>query len=183
MQLARLRVEVGNSVDHLLHLNVAKSQITIPHDLKQAFLRYISTLKDEAEKEYYNRGVKSFSGPKKNEKNELFLREATSKGLLLKLNPEFPLLSEVLSKLDSRHQVKLEAVLRMVNNSMNKVRHVQEEKAFAEEKEGLSEAELIQIVEDLLRGGIDSRHIKDSIIPSLGYTWSSLPDNVKSKIL
>ena len=33
LQLARLRVEVGNSVDHLLHLNVAKSQVVIPPDL------------------------------------------------------------------------------------------------------------------------------------------------------
>src|SRR5690606_4026712 len=62
LQLARLRVEVGNSVDHLLHLNVAKSRIVVPHELRNAFEDYIQELKIEAEREYYNRGIRKFSG-------------------------------------------------------------------------------------------------------------------------
>ena len=41
LQLGRLKIDIGNKVDHLFHLNVAKSQINIPHDLKSAFLRAI----------------------------------------------------------------------------------------------------------------------------------------------
>lgn len=33
LQLARLQVEIGNNADHLLHLNVAKSQVIIPLQL------------------------------------------------------------------------------------------------------------------------------------------------------
>ena len=50
LQLARLKVELGNRVDHLLHLNVAKSRVIIPHDLHSAFLTYASELKAEATK-------------------------------------------------------------------------------------------------------------------------------------
>lgn len=182
MQLARLRVEVGNNVDHLLHLNVAKSQITIPHDLKQAFLRYISVLKEEAEKEYYNRGVRTFAGGKKKERSSLFVREATNKGLLLKINDEFPLLADVFSKLDKKHQTKLRAVMQMVNSSMNKIRHVHEEKSFGVQEDHLNANELLDIVESLLAGGISAEQIKESIIPSLGISYDSIPDEIKKKI-
>ena len=37
LQLGRLKVDIGNSVDHLFHLNVAKSQIQVPHELREAF--------------------------------------------------------------------------------------------------------------------------------------------------
>ena len=92
LQLARLRVEVGNSVDHLLHLNVAKSQVVIPHDLTTAFEKYIEELKIEAEREFYNKGIRKFSNNRKEDNVQLFERKASNKGTLLELNSNFPLL-------------------------------------------------------------------------------------------
>jgi hypothetical protein len=183
MQLARLKVEVGNNVDHLLHLNVAKSQITIPHDLKKAFLRYISILKDEAEKEYYNRGLRCVSGNKKKEKVNLFVREATNKGIILKVNDEFPLLAQVFDKLDNVHQLKLKAVLQMINSSVNKIRHVHEEKHYGSSNDNtFSIVELGAIVDSLILGGVSSEQIRENIIPGLGYSYSSIPEEIKNKI-
>ena len=90
LQLARLRVEVGNSVDHLLHLNVAKSQIVVPHELREAFGNYIQELKIEAEREYYNRGIRKFSGSKTQNHNQLFERSYSNKGSVLEVNNNFP---------------------------------------------------------------------------------------------
>lgn len=184
MQLARLRVEVGNSVDHRLHLNVAKSQITIPHDLKQAFLRYISTLKIEAEKEYYNRGVRSFSGLKKTDKGNLFAREHTNKGLVLKVNNDFPLLSQVMKQLDSDHQIKLKAVMQIVNNSINKIRHANEEITFngSQEEGSLTVENLQSIIISLIEGGVSVEQIRESIIPGLGYNYETIPEGLKKKL-
>ncbi len=85
LQLARLQVEVGNSADHLLHLNVAKSQVIIPHELKNAFKSYIDDLKLEAEREFFNKGIKQFKEYKEKNNIHLFGKKRQVKVQYLKL--------------------------------------------------------------------------------------------------
>ncbi|MBL7903895.1 MAG: ATP-binding protein [Bacteroidales bacterium] len=103
LQLARLRVDIGNSVDHLLHLNVAKSQIEIPHDLKAAFEKYIDELKIQAEREFFNRDIRIFSSSKGEDKFQLFKRIASNKGPLLEVNNNFPMLNSLINEFTSVH--------------------------------------------------------------------------------
>jgi len=110
LQLARLRVEVGNSVDQLLQLNVAKSQVIIPHDLSKAFENYIDELKIEAEREFYNRGIRRFSGTKKEQTAQLFERKASNKGMLLEINNAFPVLSLLKNELTKEQNSKLNLI-------------------------------------------------------------------------
>ncbi|BFM43259.1 ATP-binding protein [Flavobacterium sp. CFS9] len=181
LQLARLRVEIGNSVDHLLHLNVAKSQIVIPHDLKKAFERYIEELKIEAEKEFFNRGIRDFSNSKQQNRENLFERKASNKGVLLELNSEFPLLKEVREDLSKEQSAKFNLVLRMINTSINKIRHTHEETAFLniEEKDGLSLSDIVISLTTLQKNGFSSEQIKKDILPGLGFEESSLPEAIK----
>lgn len=181
LQLARLRVEIGNSVDHLLHLNVAKSQIVIPHDLKKAFERYIEELKIEAEKEFFNRGIREFSNSKQQKRESLFERKASNKGVLLELNNEFPLLKEIKKDLSKEQTAKFNLVLRMINTSVNKIRHIHEETTFLniEEKDGLSLSDLISSITALQKNGFTSEQIKKDILPGLGFEDSSLPMEIK----
>lgn len=181
LQLARLRVEIGNSVDHLLHLNVAKSQIVIPHDLKKAFERYIEELKVEAEKEFFNRGIREFSNNKQQNRESLFERKASNKGVLLALNNEFPLLKELKNELSREQTAKLNLVLRMINTSVNKIRHTHEEAVFLniEEKDGLSLNDIISSLTALQKSGFSSEQIKKDILPGLGFQESSLPSEIK----
>ena len=180
LQLARLRVEVGNSVDHLLHLNVAKSQIVIPHDLIKAFERYIEELKIEAEREFYNRGIRKFSGDKKELTSQLFERKASNKGVLLELNNDFPLLKSLMGELKKDQLSKLNLVLRMINTRINSIRQSHEAKSFVgvEEKDGLSLEEIILCVKQLQNSGMSSEQIKIDILPNLGYIESSLPEKL-----
>ena len=60
MQLARMRVEVENDIDHLLNLNIAKSQVDMPKDLRRGLEDYAGHLKESAEKEYLNRTIRRF---------------------------------------------------------------------------------------------------------------------------
>jgi hypothetical protein len=184
LQLARLRVEIGNSVDHLLHLNVAKSQVVIPHDLKKAFERYIEELKIEAEKEFFNRGIKNFANNKQQNKETLFERKASNKGVLLELNNEFPLLKEIKQGLTGEQSAKFNLVLRMINTSVNKIRHVHEDISFVniEEKDGLSLNDILISLTTLINSGFTSEQIKKDILPGLGFEESSLPEEIK-KIL
>jgi len=180
LQLARLRVEVGNSVDHLLHLNVAKSQVVIPHDLTTAFEKYIDELKIEAEREFFNRGIRKFSNTRSENNVQLFERRASDKGTLLELNNNFPLLKSLRNELKKEQLSKLNLIMRMINTRINHIRQTHEEKAFVgiEEKDGLSFKDLMICINQLMESGLSSEHIKSDILPNLGYTEASIPPEV-----
>lgn len=182
LQLARLRVEVGNSVDHLIHLNVAKSQVVIPHDLKSAFENYIEELKIEAEREFYNRGIRKFSTRQGENLAQLFERKASSKGTLLEVNLKFPLLNSLINDLDQKQRSKLNIILKMINTRINSIRQTHEEIPFVEVegKEGVSSRDLVMCIKELIENGFSSEQIKTDILPGLGYTANSLPIELKT---
>jgi hypothetical protein len=180
LQLARLRVDIGNSVDHLLHLNVAKSQIEIPHDLTVAFEKYIEELRTQAEREFFNRGIRKFSSNRKEDNVQLFERKASNKGTLLEVNSSFPLLKSLKSELKKEQLTKLNLVIRMINTRINEIRQTHEERAFigSEEEDGLSLQDLITCVSELLEKGLSNELIRKEILPNLGFTESSWPQEV-----
>ena len=182
LQLARLRVEVGNKVDHLLHLNVAKSQIVVPYELRLAFEHYIDELKIEAEREYYNRGIRKFSGSKAKADFHLFERSASNKGSILEVNMDFPLIKNLDTSLNAEQKSQLNLIIRMINTRVNSIRHVHEEKEFIgiEEKDGISSLELEKNIKTLLSNGISKEILKENILPHLGFKYSSLPEAIKS---
>jgi hypothetical protein len=184
LQLARLRVEVGNSVDHLLHLNVAKSQVVIPHDLTTAFEKYIEELKIEAEREFFNRGIRKFSNNRSEDNVQLFERKASNKGTLLELNNNFPLLRTLRDGLKKEQLTKLNLVMRMINTRINHIRQTHEENAFVgiEEKDGLSLKDFVVCINELKESGLSSEHIKSDILPNLGFTEGSLPPEIMQLI-
>jgi len=182
LQLARLRVEVGNSVDHFLHLNVAKSQVVVPHELRNAFEDYIIELKIEAEREYYNRGIRKFSGEKSNQNIELFDRSYSNKGSVLEVNNNFPIVKALKESLSKKQKSQLNLLLRMINTRVNSIRHVHEERDFIglEEKDGMSSDELKNSILEWQSNGISNEIIREDIIPHLGFRHSSLPCDIKS---
>jgi hypothetical protein len=180
LQLARLRVEVGNSIDHLLHLNVAKSQVVVPHELRNAFEAYIDELKIEAEREYYNRGIRKFSGEKSKLNAQLFERSYSNKGSILELNENYPFINSLLSSFDGQQKTQFKMLLKMINTKVNKIRHVHDERDFIglKEKDGLDASEILRNVEQLLASGISKEMIKEDILPNLGYKINSLPEEI-----
>lgn len=182
LQLGRLKIDIGNKVDHLFHLNVAKSQINIPHDLKNAFLRAIVDLKTEAQKEYFNHGLKSFKQRPTEHSSELFYKTATNKGVLLRINDEFPLLKSLKSSLNSNQKAELNFILKMSSNLINKVRQVDNIQITGDaEKDGISTVEIVKSIRELLTLGLSKEQIKKDILPNLGLK-ENLTDEI-SKLL
>lgn len=183
LQLARLKVEIGNSVDHLLHLNVAKSQVIIPYDLKLAFESYINELKIEATKEFYNRGINRFP-EKKEEDISLFKKKFSNKGMLLELNDSFPLLQLLKKELTSSQNSKLNLIIKMINTKVNKIKHVHEELEFVEceEIDGLSFSDLEDCILELKELGLSNKLIEKKIIEDLGFIKSSLPEKINNML-
>lgn len=169
LQLGRLKIDIGNKVDHLFHLNVAKSQINIPHDLKNSFLRAIVDLKAEAQKEYFNHGLKTFTQKPSEHSSELFYKTATNKGVLLRINDEFPLLKSLKSSLNNKQKAELNFILKMSSNLINKVRQVDNVEITGNaEKDGISIDEIVKSINELLNLGMSKDQIKKDILPNLG---------------
>lgn len=180
MQLGRLRVEIGNKVDHFFHLNVAKSQINIPHDLKKYFLRSIAELKTEAQREYYNHILISIPTNPIEFKSELFYKDATNRGVLLKFNTEFPLLKSLKSSLDDKQMSELNFILKMTTNLINKVRQVDNVQITGNsETDGISIHEIVKSINELLKLGLNKEQIKRDILPNLGFK-NNIPEEITS---
>ena len=180
LQLARMRVEVGNGVDHLLHLNVSKSQIVIPHDLRSGFESYINELKCEAEREFYNRGTRRFNDEKKSENKELFTRTPSNKGIRLELNHNFPLISALNKALGRQEQVQFKALTRMINTTVNKIKQTHEDTPCVETDcpNSFTNDEIKGIIKQLIVGGMSKEDISRSVLPLLGHTKDSYPEDI-----
>ena len=179
LQLARLRVDIGNNSDHLLHLNVAKSTVIIPHELKNAFEDYIECLKVEALKEFYNRGIKRF--PEKSKSNfKLFERRSSNKDVLLELNEQYPLLRNLQEQLNKEQLASLNMLIRMINTTINKLRNTHSDSIFIESQSAFSTSDIEKNIKELQKLNFDNKQIKKMLIDELGFQANSIPDTILS---
>ncbi|PLX70370.1 MAG: ATP-binding protein [Denitrovibrio sp.] len=180
LQLARLKIDIGNGVDNLLHLNVAKSKVIIPHDLKDAIKSYIEELKAEATKEFFNKGTTRLTSEKcKN--SSLFVTTPSSKGMLLELNTDFPLIRQIIDNLPKNETAKFTLLIKMVNTQINKIKHTHDDTDFqclAEEEQKTGNEQLKIIMEIVQNSGMDKNVVRKELLPMLGYDISSLPKDI-----
>ena len=185
LKLARLRVDVGNLNDDLLQLNVAKSKISIPYELKLGFLKMLSKLKDEAKKEYFNHGIRNHKASTSKRNTEtIFMRYATSKGAKLELNIAYPGINIFTNSLNTDQTEGFKILLRGINTQINKMRDVVEESDFIgiEEKDQLPMSSLIKYIEKLKKQKLTKSKMIQIALTDLGYTRNNLPEEIK-KIL
>lgn len=167
LQLARLKVDIGNNSDYIFHLNVAKSQIDIPYELKNIFMREIIQLRIEAQKEYYNFGINAFTNKTRKEKFQLYDKVATDKGVLLVLNSEYPLLKNLKESLNREQNAILNTILKISNGLINKIRQVESVDIIEKQDNLFQEEDLLISINKLLELGVSKADIKQNILPSL----------------
>ena len=184
LQLARMRVEVGNGVDHLLHLNVSKSQIVIPHDLRSGFESYINELKCEAEREFYNRGIRRVEGEQDTKSEELFSKVPSSRGILLELNNGHPTINSLFESFDQRQTSIFKVLCRSINAAVNKLKQTHEPETFCQiECDNKVSIDDIKTTIAALRSiGTADAEIKKLIIFQLGYSKDSIPSDILSEL-
>tara|TARA_B110001469_G_C9648403_1_gene329363 strand:+ start:516 stop:2018 length:1503 start_codon:yes stop_codon:yes gene_type:complete len=180
LQLARMRVDVGNKVDHLLHLNVAKSQIVIPHDLRPGFESYIHELKTEAEREFYNRGIKRIEGDNHKLSEALFTKVPSNKGIILELNSSHPATNHLLQTMDRKQTALFRVLSRSINTAINRIKqtHQPEEFIHSECDDQLSMDDLKSAITTLHESGMPETQIKQLFATELGYSKGTLPDDL-----
>ena len=182
MKLARLKVDVGNINDDLLQLNVAKSKISIPYELKRGFLKMIVDLRAEAKREYFNHGIRNhraFSNKKNSE--TIFTRYATSKGSKLELNIDYPGMDFFTNSLSIDQNEDFKILLRGINTQINKMREVVEDSDFIglEEKDKLSSSSLVNYIKKLKKLDLPKSKMIQIALTDLGFTRNNLPQEIK----
>ena len=179
LQLARLRVDIGNKLDHLFHLNVAKSQISIPYDLKQAFLRSIVGLREEAQKEFYNSVTEKIPLKGSKETQILFNKSYSNKGAILNVNNEFPILKRLKESLNKEQITSLNFILKITTATLNSIRQIENVEIVGDnEKDGISMDEIIDSIKKLQNEGWNNEQIRKDILPIL-FSKTNLPEKVK----
>jgi hypothetical protein len=181
LKLGRLKIEVGNSNDNKLQLNVSKSNIVIPYEHKFALLRCLSDLDKQTKIEYGNKGLKKYSDKTKKDSTELLNKFYSTKGLKVEINLDFPLLKILTEELNPSQFSKLKMVLKTINNEINKIKHVHEEKEMIGivEKDGVDLNEVIAVIEKLIKSGMNRQKICDSFLNGMGFRTNNLPDEIE----
>ena len=83
--------------------------------------------------------------------------------------------------MDESQQLKMRLLFRMINNRVNSIRQVHEEKEFlgVEEKDGISEQELLENIKTLLEMKLSVDYIKEDYLSNLGFKFESFPSEFR----
>jgi hypothetical protein len=181
LKLARLKIQVGNMNDEKLQLNVAKSKISIPYELKVGVLRYISELKTEALKEYNNRGLRNTADRNLNPKNDfnLLKKIASSKGPIYSINKEYPLVKMISEEISSDVSKYFKVLLKSINILLNKQRYTDDEYLDIIENEKTLD-DILSTTKKLLDRGVSKDDIYTIFLKDNGYNKNNLPEEIKN---
>lgn len=180
LKLARLKIQVGNMNDERLQLNVAKSKISIPYELKMGVLRYVSDLKANAVKEYNNRGLKSYNKKKNENKTEISLlsKQITTKGPLYAINKNYPLVKLISENLNEDQLKYFKTFLKSINLVINKQRYTDDN--YVEIIEDNVELEIIiSTTKKLLATGLSKNDVFNILLKDFGFQIQNLPEELK----
>jgi hypothetical protein len=109
-KLARVSVDIPNSLDHLWDLDVKKSRANPPEEVRQALKRIIQRIADRSQNVFRDRRRRAPAGPV----TRLWERQNSRNGLSYAINPQHPFVSEVSDALPSSSRCLLDRLLRMI---------------------------------------------------------------------
>lgn len=170
MQLGRMKIDIGNEIDNILKLNVAKSQIEIPYELKQEFLKGLEELKENAQREFYNSGLKGIGikGSGDNVKTEeLFTKIYTGKGTLLFVNEKNPLVDFMFESFDDEQKKLFKIFVKNFNAIFNKNRNFDSDVIISEDTNSITLDEIETVIAKLRELGVDDETIRRNYISNI----------------
>ena len=76
---------------------------------------------------------------------------------------------------------KLNMVLKTINNEINKIKHVHDEKEMIgiEEKDGVNTKDVTEVIKKLIETGMNRQEIFDSFLNGMGFKTNNLPDEIE----
>ncbi len=112
-KLARVRIDVPNTVDHLWGIDVRKSRAQPPAAVRHRLRQIVDQIRGSARRPYTHRGMlvaQSRASP-------VWMRRVFNDRIEYALNEDHPIISEILTDLDTPLRNRLRAVLGMVGRA------------------------------------------------------------------
>ncbi|MDJ1483586.1 ATP-binding protein [Cytophagaceae bacterium YF14B1] len=122
LQFGRIKIDITNINDSEFHLNVAKSSLKIPFELKRAMTTMVSQVAEQATKEYRERLASNVIKPSRKSKGlSLIIKETGAAGPRLKINPDFEVLRQLQTQIDPESSGRLDVLLTLIERKMNEL--------------------------------------------------------------
>jgi hypothetical protein len=162
LQLGRMKIDIGNNIDKLLKLNVAKSQIEIPYELKQVFYEELLDLQEKAQTEFYSIGLGEINDPIKPKMKplELFKKAYTPKGAILYINESNPLVEFLMESFDKDQSKLFKVLIKNINSVFNKNRQFESDLIIGSDESPIDKEAIDPIIAKLRELNIDEETIK-----------------------
>ncbi|TNF03368.1 MAG: ATP-binding protein [Deltaproteobacteria bacterium] len=180
LKLARLKIDVGNKNDVKLQLNVSKSKISLPFEYKYAFIRYAVELKENAQREYFNREVREISSRKDDKDQSLFVRESTMRGVKLKINRNSPVFEKISNSLSGESAIAFRILVKSIENTISVLKDGKENVELVSpiSDNEINVEELKKIMKTFLDSGYSKETVREMFIRLPGYSETELPDEI-----
>lgn len=112
-KLARIKVDIPNTQDHLWAIDVRKSRARPPAAVRARMKQIVERIRSSAKRPYTHRGTPVSAGPTA----AVWQRRAFNDAVRYEVNPEHPLVADLRADLDNDARTRLDAVLRMVGEA------------------------------------------------------------------
>ena len=142
-------------------------------------LRYINFLKQEAEKEYNNRGLRRAVKRNNENRHDLLSKQSTTKGPVYSVNEEYPVVKLVMEGMKKEQLKYFRTFLRKINLLINKQRYSEEGFSLLSASEE-DWSDIIETAEKLKNTGLSSSLIFELLTNDSGYDKNLLSEKLKN---
>jgi hypothetical protein len=112
-KLARVKVDIPNTQDHLWAIDVRKSRAKPPAAVRTRMRQIVERIRSSAKRPYTHRGVAISAG----NAEAVWQRRAFNDAVRYEVNLEHPLVSDLRADLDADARSRLDSILRMVGEA------------------------------------------------------------------
>jgi len=109
-KLARIKVDIPNTQDHLWAIDVRKSRARPPAAVRARMKQIVERIRSSAKRPYTHRGVTVSTGTTA----AVWQRRAFNDAVRYEVNPEHPLVADLRADLEEDARIRLDAILSMV---------------------------------------------------------------------
>ena len=109
-KLARIKVDIPNTQDHLWAIDVRKSRARPPAAVRARMKQIVERIRSSAKRPYTHRGITVSEGTTA----AVWQRRALNDAVRYEVNPDHPLVADLRADLDEDARSRLDAILRMV---------------------------------------------------------------------
>lgn len=112
-KLARVRIDIPNTQDHLWAIDVRKSRARPPAAVRARMRQIVERIRSSAKRPYTHRGVPIQAGAAE----AVWQRRVFNEQVKYELNPEHPIVANLRADLDATGRMRLDAILRMAGDA------------------------------------------------------------------